>query len=41
MARGSLKVRIPNPHGADAVHVSLLTEILKQAGISHDEWGRA
>lgn len=37
MKRGPLKVRIPNPHGSD-VDVSLLKEILRQAGISHEHW---
>jgi predicted RNA binding protein YcfA (HicA-like mRNA interferase family) len=40
MKRGTLKVHIPNPHGSD-VHVSLLGEILRQAGISHDDWNAA
>ena len=37
MQRGKLKVRIPNEHAGD-IGVSLLAEILKQAGVSHDEW---
>jgi hypothetical protein len=37
MQRGSLKQRIPNPHEGD-IDVSLLSEILRQAGISHDDW---
>jgi len=40
MKRGNLKVRIPNPHGSE-ISVSLLGEILKQAGISHDDWNAA
>jgi predicted RNA binding protein YcfA (HicA-like mRNA interferase family) len=40
MVLGTLKVRIPNPHGSE-IHVSLLTELLKQAGISHDDWTAA
>jgi predicted RNA binding protein YcfA (HicA-like mRNA interferase family) len=34
------KVRIPNPHGS-TIDVSLLKEILKQAGISADAWNDA
>lgn len=37
MIKGSLKLRIPNPHQKD-ISVSLLKEILKQADISIDEW---
>lgn len=40
MKLGTRKVHIPNPHGSD-VGVSLLREILKQAGISHDDWNAA
>lgn len=38
MKRGALKVRIPNQ---DIEDVSLLREILRQAGISEDEWTAA
>lgn len=37
MQRERLKVRIPNEH-ADDIGVSLLREILRQAGISHEDW---
>ena len=37
MIRGDVTVRIPNPHGSE-IGVSLLTRILRQAGISRDEW---
>lgn len=37
MKRGNHKVRIPNPHGS-TIDVSLLREILRQAGISDDAW---
>ena len=40
MARGELKVRVPNPHGKD-VSAALLKEILRQAGISEAAWERA
>lgn len=37
MAKGELKVRIPNPHRGD-ISKHLLAEILHQAGISTKEW---
>lgn len=37
MAKGALKVRIPNPHRGD-ISKELLGEILRQAGVSHKEW---
>ena len=37
MVRGNLLVRIPNPHGSD-IDISLLKEILRQAGISKSDW---
>jgi predicted RNA binding protein YcfA (HicA-like mRNA interferase family) len=37
MRKRQRKVRIPNPHGS-AIDVSLLSEILKQAGITASEW---
>ncbi len=33
------KVSIPNPHGG-AVGVNLLAKVLRQAGISREEWER-
>ena len=41
MVKGTKKIRIPNPHGGKDVHASLVNEILKQAGISSEEWGNA
>ena len=38
MKKGSKKVRIPNPHGSGDIDVSLVKEILRQAGISNNEW---
>ena len=38
MVKGELKVRIPNPHRGD-ISKHLVVEILRQAGISHKEWG--
>jgi predicted RNA binding protein YcfA (HicA-like mRNA interferase family) len=37
MFKGPAKVRIPNPHRGD-VGVDLLSEILRQASITKDEW---
>jgi hypothetical protein len=37
MVRGTRKVPIPNPHAGD-IDPSLLAELLRQAGISRDEW---
>jgi len=39
MWKGSLKVSIPNPHGAD-IGRNLLAIILREAGISREEWER-
>jgi len=39
MVKGALKVRIPNPHQSD-IEISLLREILKQAGISVEDWDK-
>ncbi|MEF9427461.1 MAG: type II toxin-antitoxin system HicA family toxin [Candidatus Mariimomonas ferrooxydans] len=38
MIKGKKKIRIPNPHGSSDIHISLVKEILRQAGISIDEW---
>jgi predicted RNA binding protein YcfA (HicA-like mRNA interferase family) len=40
MKKGSQKIRIPNPHIED-IGVSLIKEILRQSGISPEEWDRA
>lgn len=37
MARGDIRVRIPNPH-LDDISKDLLARILKEAGISRKEW---
>ena len=39
MVKGRQKIRIPNPHMND-IGVSLLREILRQAGISSEEWDK-
>jgi predicted RNA binding protein YcfA (HicA-like mRNA interferase family) len=41
MKKGAKKIRIPNPHSSEDVHVSLLKEILRQAGIGNEEWDKA
>ena len=40
MVKGDLKVRIPNLHRGD-ISKHLVSEILKQAGISSTEWDSA
>ena len=40
MVKDALKLYIPNPHGGD-ISRPLLAKILKQAGISKDEWEKA
>lgn len=37
MAKGEFRLTIPNPHRQD-IGVPLLKEILKRAGITHEEW---
>ncbi|MCY7356175.1 MAG: type II toxin-antitoxin system HicA family toxin [Rudanella sp.] len=37
MVKGSLKLTIPNPHQGD-ISVGLLHRLLKQAGISQEDW---
>lgn len=39
MLQGSLKIWLPNPHQGD-ISKALLSQILRQAGISRDEWER-
>jgi len=41
MVKGKLKIRVPNPHKSGDITDSLLHEILRQAGISKDEWNKA
>jgi predicted RNA binding protein YcfA (HicA-like mRNA interferase family) len=40
MIKRSQKIRIPNPHVGD-ISLSLLKEILRQAGISSQDWDKA
>jgi len=37
MVKGTIKLRIPNPHEGD-IAADLLARILRQAGISRTEW---
>ena len=39
MIKGEVSVTIPNPHKGD-ISKSLLSEILRQAGISASEWNK-
>jgi hypothetical protein len=39
MIKGQLRLTIPNPHQGE-ISVDLLGKILKQAGISREEWSR-
>ena len=41
MIKGHKKIRIPNPHGSADIHPSLISEILRQAGLARDEWEQA
>lgn len=38
MKKGKRKVKIPNPHGSEDIHVSLLKKILKQAGVTESQY---
>lgn len=38
---GAMKIRIPNPHGTGEVGAALISEILRQAGISDEDWDKA
>jgi predicted RNA binding protein YcfA (HicA-like mRNA interferase family) len=40
MRRGSFRLTIPNPHGG-AIDPGLIRRILRQAGITLDEWMNA
>ena len=39
MQRGEASITIPNPHGSD-IGPNLLSKVLRQAGISREEWQR-
>jgi len=40
MRRGNVAVTIPNPHKGD-IAVGLLARVLRQAGVSREEWEAA
>lgn len=40
MRRGGLRLTIPNPHGG-GIDPGFIRRILRQAGITHDEWMNA
>ena len=37
MVKGEIKLMIPNPHGED-ISVDLLIRILRQGGVSKEDW---
>ena len=39
LAKGGLRLRLPNPHQGD-ISTGLITRILREAGISREEWER-
>ena len=41
MVNGALKVRIPNPHKGSGISGALVSQILRQAGITESEWAAA
>ena len=38
---GTIKVPIPNPHGSGEISVPKLKELLREMGISADDWIRS
>jgi predicted RNA binding protein YcfA (HicA-like mRNA interferase family) len=38
MSKGTLKIALPNPHGSQDISDGLLSNILRQAGVSREEW---
>ena len=38
MAKGDFLLMLPNPHHGEKISVDLLTEILRKAKISREEW---
>ncbi|MCF8039596.1 MAG: type II toxin-antitoxin system HicA family toxin [Desulfohalobiaceae bacterium] len=41
MVKGTLKVRIPNPHKSQDISDALLNEILRHAGITRSEFEKS
>ncbi len=40
MIRGAHRLTIPNPHSGTTIGRPLLQQVLRQAGITRDEWER-
>jgi predicted RNA binding protein YcfA (HicA-like mRNA interferase family) len=38
MTKGAVQVKLPNPHHGQDIGVDLLARILRDSGISRDEW---
>ena len=38
MKKRTKTIHIPNPHKSNDIHIGLVKEILRQAGVSNDEW---
>ena len=41
MIKGSLRLALPNPHGAQDIDDALLSRILRQAGVPREEFEQA
>jgi predicted RNA binding protein YcfA (HicA-like mRNA interferase family) len=41
MIKGAMKLPIPNPHGSGEISVPKLSEILREIGVSREEWENA
>ena len=41
MKKGKIKVRIPNPHKSQEIHISLIKQVLRQAGINEKDFDNA
>jgi len=40
MTKGAVRVKLPNPHHGQDIGADLLVRILRDSGISRDEWFR-
>ncbi len=41
MTKGRLKIRVPNPHKSGEISDALLHEVLRQAGITKEDFNKA
>ncbi len=41
MKKDKMKLRISNPHKSVDIHISLVKELLRQAGISYEKWSNS